>query len=65
MSDLWRHAADFHLRAGDAQTAAASLMELHKLNPADNKTLAQLINAYAKVFSLYEIAKNSNIFENF
>ena len=49
MYDLWRHAADFHLRGGDASTAAASLMELHKLNPDDVKTLAQLITAYAQV----------------
>lgn len=49
LGELWRHAADFHLRSGDAPTAAASLLELHKLNPKDVNTLAQLITAYARV----------------
>lgn len=49
LGELWRHAADFHLRAGDAATAAGSLLELHKLNPNDTTTLAQLITAYARV----------------
>ncbi|XP_076067032.1 signal recognition particle 72 [Oratosquilla oratoria] len=48
LSDLWRRAADFHLRNGDASVAAASLLELRKLDPKDVKTLAQLINAYAQ-----------------
>ncbi|XP_071533763.1 signal recognition particle subunit SRP72 [Panulirus ornatus] len=48
LGELWRHAADFHLRSGDAPTAAASLLELHKLNPKDVNTLAQLITAYAR-----------------
>lgn len=48
LGELWRHAADFHLRTGDAATAAGSLLELHKLNPNDTTTLAQLITAYAR-----------------
>ena len=49
LAELWRHAADFHLRGGDAPTAAASLLELRKINPKDVNTLAQLITAYAQV----------------
>ncbi|KAK4312032.1 hypothetical protein Pmani_016498 [Petrolisthes manimaculis] len=45
---LWREAADFHLRSGEPATAAASLLALHRLNPADVTTLAQLITAYAQ-----------------
>ncbi|XP_045588760.1 signal recognition particle subunit SRP72 [Procambarus clarkii] len=48
LGELWRHAADFHLRSGDAPTAAASLLELRKLHPKDVNTLAQLISAYAR-----------------
>lgn len=48
LSALWRQAADFHLRSGDPQVAANSLEELLRLNPADNKTLAQLVIAYAQ-----------------
>ena len=53
LGELWRHAADFHLRTGDAATAASSLLELHKLNPKDTTTLAQLITAYARVSHVY------------
>lgn len=53
LSELWRHAADFHLRGGDAPTAAASLQELHKLKPKDVMTLAQLITAYAQVWLIF------------
>jgi len=48
LSALWRHAADLHLRSGQAQIAANSLEELLKVNPKDVKTLAQLIIAYAQ-----------------
>ncbi|XP_068239002.1 signal recognition particle subunit SRP72 [Palaemon carinicauda] len=48
LAELWRHAADFHIRGGDAPTAAASLLELRKINPKDVNTLAQLITAYAQ-----------------
>ncbi|KAK8733404.1 hypothetical protein OTU49_006623 [Cherax quadricarinatus] len=48
LGELWRHAADFHLRSGDAAAAAASLLELRKLDPKDVNTLAQLISAYAR-----------------
>ncbi|KAK6635587.1 hypothetical protein RUM44_000841 [Polyplax serrata] len=48
LSALWRQAADFHLRSGEPQVAANSLEELLRLNPSDNKTLAQLVIAYAQ-----------------
>lgn len=53
LSDMWRQAANFHLRGGEAKTAASSLEELLKTNPADVKVLAQLVIAYAK----YDSAK--------
>lgn len=45
---MWRQAAEFHLRGGEAKTAAASLEELLKTNPKDMKVLAQLVIAYAQ-----------------
>lgn len=48
LSDMWRQAANFHLRGGEAETAASSLEELLKCNPNDEKILAQLVIAYAK-----------------
>lgn len=48
LSDMWRQAANFHLRDGEAKTAASSLEELLKANPEDVKVLAQLVIAYAK-----------------
>lgn len=48
LTDMWRQAADFHLRGGEAETAAKSLEELLKNNPNDMKTLAQLVIAYAQ-----------------
>ena len=48
LTDMWRQAADFHLRGGEAETAASSLEELIKTNPQDVKTLAQLVIAYAQ-----------------
>lgn len=48
LTDMWRQAANFHLRGGEAETAASSLEELLKNNPNDEKTLAQLVIAYAK-----------------
>lgn len=53
LSDMWRQAANFHLRGGEAKTAASSLEELLKANPSDVKVLAQLVIAYAK----YDSAK--------
>ena len=50
---MWRQAADFHLRAGESEVAAKSLEELLRINPNDNKTLAQLVIAYAKVIFLH------------
>lgn len=48
LTDMWRQAANFHLRGGQAETAASSLEELLKSNPTDEKVLAQLVIAYAK-----------------
>ncbi|XP_055679226.1 signal recognition particle subunit SRP72 [Lutzomyia longipalpis] len=48
LSDMWRQAADFHLRGGEAETAASSLEELLRTNPSDMKNLAQLVIAYAQ-----------------
>lgn len=48
LTDMWRQAADFHLRGGEAETAAKSLEELLRSNPADMKILAQLVIAYAQ-----------------
>lgn len=48
LTDMWRQAADFHFRGGEAETAAKSLEELLRSNPADMKILAQLVIAYAK-----------------
>lgn len=48
LTDMWRQAANFHLRGGEAVTAASSLEELLKSNPNDEKVLAQLVIAYAK-----------------
>lgn len=48
LTDMWRQAANFHLRGGAAETAASSLEELLKSNPTDEKVLAQLVIAYAK-----------------
>ncbi|XP_059612513.1 signal recognition particle subunit SRP72 [Phlebotomus argentipes] len=48
LSDMWRQAADFHLRGGEAETAASSLEELFRTNPTDMKILAQLVIAYAQ-----------------
>ncbi|XP_046384994.1 signal recognition particle subunit SRP72 [Ischnura elegans] len=45
---LWRHAADFHLRGGDAAVAARSLEELLRLDPKDTKTMAQLVIAFSQ-----------------
>lgn len=48
LSDMWRQAAEFHLRGGEAETAAKSLEELLKVKPNDVKVLAQLVIAYAQ-----------------
>ncbi|KAG4065073.1 hypothetical protein HA402_007470 [Bradysia odoriphaga] len=48
LTDMWRQAATFHLRGGEAETAASSLEELRKSNPQDMKILAQLVIAYAQ-----------------
>ncbi|EDW96151.1 signal recognition particle subunit SRP72 [Drosophila yakuba] len=48
LSDMWRQAAEFHLRGGASETAASSLEELLKLNSNDTKVLAQLVIAYAQ-----------------
>lgn len=48
LTDMWRQAANFHLRGGNSDVAAGSLEELLKNNPNDEKSLAQLVIAYAK-----------------
>lgn len=48
LTDMWRQAADFHLRGGEVEVAASSLEELLKSNPQDMKILAQLVIAYAQ-----------------
>lgn len=48
LTEMWRQAANFHLRGGEAQTAASSLEELLKQNSQDTKILAQLVIAYAQ-----------------
>ena len=48
LTDMWRQAADFHLRGGEAETAAKSLEELLRANPSDMKILAQLVIAYSQ-----------------
>lgn len=57
LTDMWRQAADFHLRGGEVETAASSLEELRKSNPQDMKILAQLVIAYAQ----YDPAKAQQI----
>lgn len=47
LTDMWRQAADFHLRGGEAETAK-SLEELMRANLSDMKILAQLVIAYAQ-----------------
>jgi len=47
MAVVWRKTAEFHLKSGEAEVAAASLEELQKLQPSLT-TLAQLVTAYAK-----------------
>lgn len=49
LSDMWRQAAEFHLRGGATSTAANSLEELLKLKPNDIKVIAQLVIAYAQI----------------
>lgn len=52
LSEMWRQAAEFHIRNGHPQVAANSLEELLRTNPSDKKTLAQLVLAYAQVLSV-------------
>lgn len=48
LSEMWRQAAEFHIRNGHPQVAANSLEELLRSNPNDKKTIAQLILACSK-----------------
>lgn len=48
LTEMWRQAADFHLRGGEVEVAASSLEELMRLNPQDMRTVAQLVVAYAQ-----------------
>ncbi|KAF5286546.1 hypothetical protein FQR65_LT12550 [Abscondita terminalis] len=43
---MWRQAADFHMRNGQAIVAANSLQKLLRYNPNDHKAVAQLALAY-------------------
>lgn len=49
LSDMWRQAAEFHIRNGHPQVAANSLEELLRTNPNDKKTVAQLVLACSQV----------------
>lgn len=49
LTNLWRQAAEFHIRNGQAAVAANSLEELLRSNPNDTKTVGQLVVAYAEV----------------
>jgi len=46
LSNMWRQAADFHMRNGQPKVAANSLEELIRSNPNDKKAVAQLALAY-------------------
>lgn len=48
LTEMWRQAADFHLRGGQVEVAASSLEELLRQNPQDMRILAQLVIAYAQ-----------------
>lgn len=45
LSNMWRQAAEFHLKHGHAEVAVNSLEELLRSNSKDKKTLAQLVLA--------------------
>lgn len=47
LSEMWRQAADFHMRGGQPEVAASSLEELLRKSPNDMKIVAQLVIAYA------------------
>ncbi|XP_044765686.1 signal recognition particle subunit SRP72 [Coccinella septempunctata] len=48
LTNMWRQAADFHIRNGHAQVAVNSLEELLRSNQGDKKILAQLILALSQ-----------------
>lgn len=48
LTDMWRQAADYHLRGGEPEIAAKSLEELLKQDKKNKKILAQLVIAYAQ-----------------
>ncbi|XP_050509494.1 signal recognition particle subunit SRP72 [Diabrotica virgifera virgifera] len=48
LSQLWRQAAEFHIKKGLPQVAANSLEELLKTNKNDLRLIAQLILGYAQ-----------------
>lgn len=49
LTNMWRQAADFHIRNGHPQVAANSLEELLKCNKDDKKITAQLVLACSQV----------------
>ncbi|CAH1103592.1 unnamed protein product [Psylliodes chrysocephalus] len=59
LSNLWRQAAEFHIKKGLPQVAVNSLEELLKNNKDDTKLVAQLILAYAQ-FNEPQALKLSN-----
>lgn len=48
LSNMWRQAAEFHIKKGLPQVAANSLEELLQSNKNDTKLIAQLILAYSQ-----------------
>lgn len=49
LSNLWRQAAEYHIKKGLPHVAANSLEELLRANRNDKKIIAQLIMASAQV----------------
>lgn len=66
LSNLWRQAAEYHMKKGLPFVAANSLEELLKANQHDKKIIAQLIMACAQVimiFLLYNFIKFKFLFQ--
>ncbi|KRT83349.1 Anaphase-promoting complex subunit 3 protein, partial [Oryctes borbonicus] len=62
LTNLWKQAAEFHLRNGQAQVAANSLEELLRESPNDKRALGQLIIAYAEFDKNKAMALATNLF---
>nr|XP_022915119.1 signal recognition particle subunit SRP72 [Onthophagus taurus] len=63
LTNLWRQAAEFHIRNGQAAVAAGSLEELLRSNPNDKKTIAQLVIAYGEFDPLKAIKLGSKLYK--